>query len=718
MLRDGKPVDVPIQDVVPGDCILLRAGMLIPGNCRLLEAKDLFVDEASLTGESFPVEKAPGIVPEQTPLSKRTNMLFLDTHIISGTARAVVMQIGTETEFGRLAKRLDIRPPETEFEPGIRRFGAFLLEIVLLLSLVIFAINVYFARPVLDSFLFALALTVGLVPQLLPAIISVSLAQGAKRMARSQVIVKRLEAIENFGSMNVFCTDKTGTLTQGNMQLHAALDIEGHESAKVFDYAYLNASYETGFANPLDAATRSYRSAPITGWSKLDEIPYDFLSKRLSILVERAGTRVMITKGALASLLDTCMTAQLPEQEAIELVAARDCILERATALGEQGLRVLGVAYRTVQTATITHTSEAGMTFLGFLAFTDPPKEDIEGILHDIRQLGITLKIITGDNRAVAGAIARQVGFSGATMLTGSEIAVMSDAALRRRVNDVAIFAEIEPNQKERIVMALNWAGNVVGYMGDGINDVAALHAADVGISVEGAVDVAKEAAPIVLLKQDLGVLVLGIREGRKTFVNTVKYVFNTISGNFGNMLTMAGISLVLPFLPQLATQILLTSFLTDIPSMMIATDTVDRAWVERPRRWNLASIRAVMLVFGLVSALFYMLIYAMLVYGFQASAAQFRTGWFLATCMTQLTLTLVVRTQQPILRSHPSTPLLVAVLICAAVALALPFTPLGLFLEFTPVSLTLLAALGGVTVLYLLVAELTKYIFYRHVSF
>ncbi|HEY5594026.1 MAG TPA: HAD-IC family P-type ATPase, partial [Nitrospiria bacterium] len=503
--RDGIQREISVEEVVPGDIVVLNAGDVIPGDCRILESKDLFVDEATLTGETYPVEKTVGMLPPETPLGRRTNALFMGTHVVSGTAAAVVIGTGTETEFGKVSERLKLRPPETEFERGVRRFGYFLLEVTLVLVISIFAINVYLERPVLDSFLFALALAVGLTPQLLPAIISVNLAHGAKRMALQKVVVKRLASIENFGSMNVLCSDKTGTLTEGAVRLHSALDVSGRDSEKVLFYTYLNASYETGFANPIDQAIRTHRPFDRSGCRKLDEVPYDFVRKRLSILVAKGETHLMITKGALQNVLAVCASAEASEEMIVAIGAVEDQIRRRFDDLSRKGFRTLGVAYKDVgRVSWIDKDHEAGMTFLGFLVLFDPPKPGVLEVIRRLNRLGVSLKIITGDNALVAARVSQQVGLPDPRILTGADLHRMSDEALLRSVNRVEVFAEVEPNQKERILLALRKTGNVVGYMGDGINDASALHIADVGISVEGAVDVAKEAADIVLLEKGL----------------------------------------------------------------------------------------------------------------------------------------------------------------------------------------------------------------------
>jgi Mg2+-importing ATPase len=720
VLRDGTPLEIPVEEIVPGDIILLKAGDVIPGDCMLIESRDLFVDEAALTGETYPQDKASGTLPEETPLSQRTNTLFMGTHVVSGSAKAIVVHTGRGTEFGKVSERLALRPPVTEFEVGVRRFGYFLMEVTLMLVILIFAFNVYLARPVLDSFLFSLALAVGLTPQLLPAIISVNLAHGAKNMALRKVIVKRLSSIENFGSMNVLCSDKTGTLTEGVVHLRSTLDVDGNESEKVLLFAYINSFYETGFTNPIDEAVRSYRRFDLSECKKLDEEPYDFVRKRLSILASKGGLHLMITKGALKNVLEVCSTAEMSGGAVVEIDGVRERIQRRFDELSGQGLRTMGVAYRDVGSASlISKDHETSMTFLGLLVLHDPVKPGIVETIADLRRLGISLKVITGDNYLVASHLSHQVGLVNARILTGTDLRRMSAEALIKKVSVVDVFAEVEPNQKERIILALRKAKNVVGYMGDGINDASALHASDVGISVDSAVDVAKGAADIVLLEKDLAVLVQGVREGRMTFANTLKYVFMATSANFGNMFSMAGASLFLPFLPLLPKQILLTNFLTDFPEMTIATDNVDKEFVEKPRRWNIAFIRKFMMAFGLLSSVFDYLTFGVLLLVLHASPQEFRAGWFVESVISASAVVLVVRTRRPFFKSIPGGYLLTATLLIAFVTVALPFVPVGSRLfGFTPLPLSFLALMGLIVSFYVISAELVKKIFYRKVRF
>jgi len=498
-------------------------------------------------------------------------------------------------------------------------------------------------------------------------------------MAQAKVIVKRLASIENLGSMNVICSDKTGTLTEGSVHVQSALDVEGAPSEKVLLYAYLNAFYETGFPNPIDAAIRTHRQFDLSGYRKVDEIPYDFLRKRLSVLVVHEDAHLMVTKGALANVLTVCGSAETGGGTIVEIAAMRDRIQQHFEECSNQGCRTLGVAYKNMGSESrLSKDREASMTFVGFLVLFDPPKPNILETIVRLKNLGVALKVITGDNHLVAANVSQQMGLAQTKIITGPDLHHLSDEALLTRVVDVDVFAEIEPNQKERIILALRKAGNVVGYMGDGINDASALHAADVGISVDSAVDVAKEAADIVLLDKDLGVLVQGVREGQTTFANTLKYVFMATSANFGNMFSMAGVSLFLPFLPLLPKQILLTNLLTDVPEMTIATDRVDDAMVDYPRRWDITAIRKFMLTFGIMSSVFDYLTFGILLFMLHATPEQFRTGWFLESVISASLIVLVIRSRKPFFASRPSPYLCMATLGVVVVALLVPFTPLG----------------------------------------
>lgn len=718
VLRDGSQVEIPVEEIVPGDIVVLTAGSAVPGDCAIIESKDLFANEAALTGETYPVEKSLGVLPGETRLAERSNSLFMGTHVVSGSATALVVHTGRNTEFGKVSERLGMRPPETEFERGVRGFGFFLMEVTLMLVIAIFAINVYLARPVLDSLLFSLALAVGLTPQLLPAIVSVNLAHGARQMAAQQVIVKRLASIENFGSMNVLCSDKTGTITEGVVRLHSVINVAGKESEKALLYAYLNSAYETGFVNPIDEAIRQYRQMDIAAYRKIDEVPYDFIRKRLTILVQRDSEHIMLTKGAFSNVLTVCSSVETPDGAVSDLPPAIDQINNRFRELSMQGFRVLGVAYRNIgTTTTISKDDEHDMIFIGFVVLFDPTKSGITDTIGELERLGVSLKVITGDNRLIAATVAAQVGLTNPDIITGPDLYQMSDEALLNRVNDTQVFAEIEPNQKERIILALRRSGHVVGYLGDGINDASALHAADVGISVDSAVDVAKDAADIVLLKKDLSVLARGVREGRVTFANTLKYVFMATSANFGNMFSMAGASLFLPFLPLLPTQILLTNLLTDFPEMAIASDSVDTELVQEPHRWNINFIRDFMIVFGPLSSIFDYCTFGVLLLFLHARVDQFRTGWFVESVISASVIVLVIRTRKAFYRSRPGKYLAIATAFIVSVTLALPFTLFGRIFQFTPLPISFLLTVILIVIIYVVGGELTKRAFYKRVK-
>lgn len=716
VIRDGIELDVPAEDLVPGDLCVFSAGNVIPCDALLLQSRDLYVDESALTGESFPCEKQCKIISKDVLQTQRTNSLFMGTHVISGTARALIVFTGSSTEFGRLSKNLRLSPPETEFEHGLRQFSYVITKVTLILAMAIFAITVYLQRPLIDSFLFVLAIAVGIIPELLPAIISINLAVGAVHMARRKVIVKQLASIENLGSMNVLCTDKTGTLTEGAVKLQQAVDAEGKEIEKGLFYAYLNSFYETGFTNPIDEAIRAHAHYDLDGYKKLDEVPYDFIRKRLSVLVAHERETLMITKGAVSNILDVCSEVELGSS-CHNIEPLRKRIEQQTLSLGVNGFRTLGLAYKTLDgTSRIEKTLESGMTFLALLVFSDPCKDGVVEAVDELRRLGINLKVISGDNAYVAASVTRMVLGHEPEVLTGNDLEQMNTEALRRRVNTTDVFAEIEPRQKERLILALKKSGNTVGYLGDGINDALALHSADVGISVNSAVDVAKEAAAVVLLEKDLGVLAAGVREGRKTFANTLKYIYMTMSSNFGNMFSMAGAALFLPFLPLLPKQILLNNFLTDFPAMAISTDDVDAELVQKPRTWDVKFIRDFMITFGIISSLFDFLTFAVLLYVLRATTEQFRTGWFVESVMTEVLIIVVMRTWKPFYKSLPGRTLTIAMLVVVLITLALPYTPLSGPLGLVPLKISWLLMLGLITVAYAVATELPKRFFYRRV--
>ena len=724
VLRDGKVQSIPAEEVVPGDIVQLSAGSLIPADGIVLEARDFFVNQAVLTGETFPVEKKAGPVEANAGMPERVNTVFMGTSVRSGSARALIVQTGSRTAFGQIADRLTLRPPETEFERGIRRFGYLLTQIMTVLVLIVFAINVILHKPPIDSFLFAIALAVGIAPELLPAIMSVTLSKGAQSMAKQGVIVRQLNAIENLGSMDTLCTDKTGTLTVGVVQLDGALDVNGQPSDEVMSYAYLNAAFQTGLANPLDEAILAQPHPDTTGMDKLEEIPYDFVRKRLSVVVDSdPGTEIkplLITKGALDNILTICTRVQIDGSVAPLDRKRHQEIDARYAEWSAQGYRVLGVAMRDVPRQAIytVDSDECDMIFAGFLLFFDPLKPDAKDTLDRLAQLGVQTKIITGDNRLVARHVAELIGLSADSILPASDMNELHDEALWNVAERTSIFAEVDPNQKERIILALRKMGHVVGYMGDGINDAPALHAADIGISVDQAVDVAKEAADFVLLQRDLGVLRAGIEEGRRTFANTLKYIFTTTSANFGNMLSMAGASLFLPFLPLLPKQILLNNFLSDLPAFGIASDNVDEDMVTRPHRWNIRFIRDFMIIFGLVSSVFDYATFGLLLFVVHATEQQFQTGWFVESLLTELVIALVVRTRRLFFLSRPGKFLWISTLIVSLATLVLPYTRFGQLFGLIPLPAWVMASLVVFTGLYVVAAEIAKKFFYKRIAF
>lgn len=720
-LRDGRALELPVAQIVPGDIVLLSAGDTIPGDGLLIESKDLFVDESALTGESYPVEKSIGSIKKNARQSERTNAVFEGTHVVSGSAYALILKSGVDTEFGSISERLRLRAPETDFEAGLRRFGEMLIRVTLVFVVAIFAINVFFHRPVVEAFLFALAIAVGMTPELLPAIVSITLARGAQIMAQQHVIVRRLTAIENFGSMDILCSDKTGTLTEGRVKLQATLDADGNESSSVRLYAVLNATFESGFTNPIDAALKSESTIDLSGYNKFDEVPYDFIRKRLSVVVEQAAasdrSHLMITKGAFSNVIAACSRVKTQQTE-VPIDQMRATLQQRFETYSNQGHRVLGLAIRDVTgDPVINKDDEQEMIFFGFLLFDDPPKHGALEAIQELKQLGVGFKVISGDNSLVAKRLGTLMGIAAPQILSGEALREISDAALVKRVSSIDIFAEIEPNQKERILLALRKAGHVVGYLGDGINDASALHAADVGISVDSAVDVAKQAADIVLLQTDLAVLARGVRNGRITFTNTLKYIFITTSANFGNMFSMAGASLFLPFLPLLPKQILLNNFLSDLPALTIATDSVDPEQISQPHRWDQSFIRRFMIAFGLVSSVFDYLTFGALLLLFHASEAQFQTSWFIESLMTELFIVVVIRTHRPFHQSRPGRILAITTMLVAAATLVLPYTSLGALFGLVPLPWTLMLLLCTITILYLLASERVKRLMFTRIE-
>lgn len=722
VVREGIEQTVPASAIVPGDVIVLSAGNLIPADGLLIEATDFLVNEASLTGESFPVEKQPGTVPPETPVAGRTNAVYLGASVQSGKAKILAVETGRRTAFGAIVARLRARPPETEFGRGIRQFGYLLIRVMIAIVLFVLTVNLLLARPMVESLLFAVALAVGLSPELLPAIISVTLAAGARAMARQGVIVRRLDAIENLGSMDILCTDKTGTLTEGVIALQDATDVDGRSSPQVRQLAYLNAAFETGIENPLDAALVAVgKSVGLTtrGYSKIDEIPYDFRSKRLTIVMaddSDASQHLIVTKGAFANVLAICSSLNRDGVDVPLTTDLRQGLEAFYEAKGAAGFRVLGLATRKITAKDrYAHDDEGGLAFVGFLLFLDPPKQDAQRTIRDLTNLGIRIKIISGDNRHVTAHLAEAVGLDPTSILTGDELMKLKDEALWHLAPRTDLFVEVDPQQKERIIRALQRTGHAVGYLGDGINDAPALHAADVGISVDQAVDVARESADIILLKRDLDVLRSGVEDGRRTFANTLKYISITTSANFGNMVSMALVTPLLPFLPLAAKQILLNNFLSDLPSIAISTDNVDPETVTRAQRWQIKEVQRFMIVFGLISSVFDMVTFAILLLFFHAGQATFQTTWFVISLLTELAVVLVLRTRGPAFRSRPSRLLLWATVAGSVAALAIPFLgPFASAFGFVPLSALQMGAVLVIVAGYIAATEGAKAWFYR----
>ncbi|HZR38939.1 MAG TPA: magnesium-translocating P-type ATPase, partial [Ktedonobacteraceae bacterium] len=711
VLRDGTWKELPRRLVVPGDIVRLAAGDLVPADARLLEAVDVHVQQAALTGESLPVEK---VASDQTvaegQLADTPNLVFLGTSLVSGTARAVVTATGRNTAFGDIVVRLTHHPPETEFERGIRRFGFLILQTVFFLILFVFLIGVVFHHPLFESILFAIALAVGLTPEFLPMITTVTLGQGALRMAKQKVIVKHLESMQNFGSIDILCSDKTGTLTSGTITLSEHLDLCEVSSERVLLFASLNSQFETGIKSPLDAAILEHGSLDVSGYTKIGEIPFDFERRRLSVIVKDKAQSLLITKGAPESVLGNCSFYELNGEHKLYDADARAHHEAMYARLSTEGFRVLAVAYRPLpEQSSYSRADERDLVLLGFLTFADPPKEDVSEVLQALRRDGVQVKILTGDNELVTRHVCTQVGLDGAQVILGSELDHMTDTALAHVAEQTHVFARLSPAQKNRIILALKSRHHVVGFLGDGINDAPSLHAADVGISVASAVDVAKDAANIILLEQSLQVLHHGILEGRKAFGNVIKYLLMSTSSNFGNMFSMAGAFVFLPFLPMLPTQILLNNFLYDLSQITIPTDHVDASFIQKPQRWNISLIRKFMVFIGPISSIFDFLTFFIMLAVFHADAPLFHTGWFVESLATQTLVLFIIRTAGNPLRSRPSLPLAVTTLLMVAIGIVLPSSPLAGYLGFTPLPALYFLFLVAMTVTYLLLVEIVK---------
>jgi Mg2+-importing ATPase len=720
-------IEIPLAHIVPGDIVFLSVGDIVPADMRILSCKDLFVSQASLTGESMPVEKfALPVTSHTRSVLDLGNIAYMGTNVVSGTATAVVVATGGHTSFGHVAADIAGQRELTSFDRGVNKFIWLIIRVMLVMVPLVFLVNGITKGDWLEALLFAVAIAVGLAPEMLPMIITINLAKGALAMSEKKVIVKRLNAIQNFGAMDVLCTDKTGTLTQDKVILEKHVDIFGGDSEKVTEYAYLNSYHQTGLKNLLDVAVLKYvevheKIKADTEFKKVDEIPFDFQRRRMSVIVQKQdGSRILICKGAVEEVLSVCTKAE----QAGKLLSLEEhhgeALGKIVQNLNDDGFRVIAVAYRELPKTENAFgiVDESDLVLLGYIAFLDPPKDSAADAIKALNKHGVTVKVLTGDNQAVACNVCRHVGLPVEQVLLGGEIDTMSDEMLAARVESVSIFAKLAPRQKARVIQALQSKSHVVGYLGDGINDGPALKTADVGISVNSAVDIAKESADIILLKKSLMALKEGVIEGRKVFGNITKYIKMSASSNFGNMLSVLAASSFLPFLPMAPVQILLNNLLYDFSQTTVATDHVDAEYMKQPRRWDIVNIGRFMLFLGPVSSLFDTITFGTLWYFFGAAhnPQVFQTGWFLESLLSQTLVVHVIRTGKiPFIQSKPSLPLLVTSLSICLLGLWLPSSPFAQALGFTPMPqgywLALLGILGG----YLILTQWVKSRVVRH---
>lgn len=715
--RNGKSREVKIREIVPGDIVDLFAGDMIPADLRIISCKDLFINQASLTGESFPVEKFPGALqPKGDSLSELNNIAFMGSSVVSGTALGLVIKTGLSTQFGEVSRRLATIRTETGFDKGIRSFTWLMIRFMLLLVAVIFAINAIKNHDLPQALMFSLAVAVGLTPEMLPMLVAINLSKGAITMAKKEVIVKRLNSIQNLGAMDVLCTDKTGTLTLDKIVLEKHCDVHGKDDEDVLKMAYLNSFYQTGLKNLLDRAILKHEKLVVKQFKKIDEMPFDFGRKIMSVVVETNGTHRLISKGAPEAIFSRCSKYESDGQimEMSEVVLAD--LKKEYDILSLQGFRVLAVAYKdSIEKKEVySRDDESDLIIKGYVAFLDPPKPTVKKTIEVLKKLGIELKVLTGDNEFVTKKICSQVGLDISEVYTGDMINKISDEELREVVKTTTVFVRLSPLQKERIVHAIHDNNHIVGYLGDGINDAPALKAADVGISVDNAVDIAKESADIILRKKSLLVLGDGVTEGRKTFGNIVKYIKMGSSSNLGNMISMTGASIFLPFLPMLPIQILLNNFLYDMSQIAIPTDAVDKEYTEKPRQWNIKAIRRFMVLIGPVSSLFDFVTFGVLWFVFQASTKGtqdlFHTGWFLESLCTQTLVIHVIRTGKiPFIESKPSKFLIFTSLLIIAVGIIIPLSPLGELFGFVAPPPLYFLALFIIVLVYLFMVQMVK---------
>ena len=719
VIRGNQKKEIKTAEICLGDIIFISAGDLVPADARIIWADDFFVNQSALTGESFPSEKSVAVrqKADDVSLSGQHNIVFFGTNVVSGSAKAVVIRTGITTEFGKIAEHLAEREVKSEFEIGVTKFGYLIMKVIIFLVLFIFLFNSLLKHDILESMMFALAIAVGVTPELLPMIMSITMARGSLKMAKKGVIVKRLAAIPNFGGMDILCTDKTGTLTEDHISLVNYVDISGADSPDALKYAYINSSFETGIKNPLDRAILDFKKVSIRGYKKIDEIPFDFFRKMMSVVADGPEGYIMIVKGAPEEIFKHVKTYRLGDKVLPFHKEAQAEAINYYHKISADGFRVLAVAVKkpAEQRAVYSKEDESELELLGFVSFLDPPKKGIKNILEKFHQEGVRVKVLTGDNEFVAQKICQEVGLEVRGVLLGSEIAKLTDDALGVKAESTTIFARFSPEEKSRIISALRALGHVVGYLGDGINDAPSLKNADVGISVSNAVDIAKESADIILTTKSLKSLEDGIIEGRAAFGNTMKYILMGLSSNFGNMFSMAGAILFLPFLPMLPLQILLNNFLYDFSQITIPTDKVDSDWTAQPRRWNINFIKKFMYVFGPVSSFYDFLTFFVLFFLFQSTAPVFQTGWFIESLATQTLVIYVIRTRHlPFIQSSPSKYLLLSTLLIVGIGWILPYTAIGAFFKFTPLPPVIMITIVGIVLAYLITVEIIKRFFYR----
>ena len=722
VLRDGQVKEIPMSQVVPGDIIILAAGDMLPADLRILSAKDLFIGQAALTGESEPVEKFAEIEsPPKSPL-EAINIGFMGTNVVSGSARAIVIGTGNHTYLGSIAKDLTGHKAATSFEKGVKDVSSLLLRLMLIMVPVIFIANGLTKHDWLEAFLFALAVAVGITPELLPMIMTSTLAKGALSMSSRKTIVKNLSSIQSFGAMDILCTDKTGTLTEDRIILERYLGIHGQEDMKVLRYAFLNSNFQTGMRNLMDVAIiergkRDGSSDWFQDYQKVDEIPFDFNRRRMSVVLQHtSGKTQLITKGAVEEMLKISGFA-LYEGKAVPITGELEKeVLEISDSLNEQGLRVIAVAIKNElpEIGQFSTADESDMVLIGYVAFLDPPKESSKEAISALHNHGVRVVVLTGDNEKVAINVCRQMGLNVDKALHGSDVEAMTDDQLITNVEEVNLFAKLSPTQKSRVVRIMQLNGHTVGYMGDGINDAPSLHQSDVGISVDTAVDIAKESADIILLEKSLMVLEEGVVEGRRTFGNIVKYIKMAASGNFGNMFSMLAASIFLPFLPMLPIQILAQNLLYDFSQITIPFDIMDEEYLKKPQKWNAGGIARFMYRLGPVSSLFdiltFVVLYAVFRYNSQETASYFQTGWFMVGLLTQTLIVHLIRTAKiPFIESRAALPLLLSTLVVSAVGLILPYTVIGSALEMAPIDPLFLPWVFGILLLYAVVVQLIK---------